>query len=140
VSRAKEKPITASTQPVFRPALAAVTLFAESLEETKDFYVDGLGLEVTFEDPHSVVFRFGETLLNFLDVSEAPELIEPADVATGEHGSRFMFTVAVEDVDATCGELQTRGIDLLNGPMDRPWGPRTACFADPSGHVWEIAS
>jgi uncharacterized glyoxalase superfamily protein PhnB len=51
-----------------------------------------------------------------------------------------MFTVPVEDVDAVCEELQGRGIELLNGPMDRPWGPRTACFVDPSGHVWEIAN
>jgi catechol 2,3-dioxygenase-like lactoylglutathione lyase family enzyme len=132
--------VSATTKPVFHPSLAAVTLFADSLEETKAFYVAGLGLEITFEDPHSVVFRFGETLINFLHVSEAPELIEPAHVATAEHGSRFMFTVPVEDVDAVCEELQGRGIELLNGPMDRPWGPRTACFVDPSGHVWEIAN
>jgi uncharacterized glyoxalase superfamily protein PhnB len=30
-------------------------------------------------------------------------------------------------------------VKLLNGPMDRPWGIRTAAFADPAGHVWEIA-
>ncbi len=29
--------------------------------------------------------------------------------------------------------------DLLNGPQDRPWGRRTAAFADPAGHVWELA-
>ena len=31
------------------------------------------------------------------------------------------------------------GVDLLNGPMNRPWGVRTASFADPGGHIWEIA-
>ncbi len=36
-------------------------------------------------------------------------------------------------------ELDRRGVALLNGPVDRPWGVRTAAFADPSGHVWEIA-
>jgi uncharacterized glyoxalase superfamily protein PhnB len=30
-------------------------------------------------------------------------------------------------------------VDLLNGPMDRPWGIRTASFRDPGGHIWEIA-
>jgi uncharacterized glyoxalase superfamily protein PhnB len=30
-------------------------------------------------------------------------------------------------------------VELINGPIDRPWGMRTACFADPDGHVWEIA-
>ena len=30
-------------------------------------------------------------------------------------------------------------LDLLNGPVNRPWGVRTASFADPGGHIWEIA-
>ena len=33
-----------------------------------------------------------------------------------------------------------RGATLLNGPIDRPWGIRTAAFRDPAGHVWELAS
>jgi uncharacterized glyoxalase superfamily protein PhnB len=45
----------------------------------------------------------------------------------------------VDDVDETCEELQRRGVVLLNGPMDRPWGIRTASFLDPAGHIWEIA-
>jgi uncharacterized glyoxalase superfamily protein PhnB len=28
---------------------------------------------------------------------------------------------------------------LLNGPMNRPWGIRTAAFTDPDGHIWEVA-
>jgi uncharacterized glyoxalase superfamily protein PhnB len=47
--------------------------------------------------------------------------------------------VSVEDVDAACRELAGLGVALLNGPMDRPWGIRTAAFADPDGHVWEFA-
>ena len=33
-----------------------------------------------------------------------------------------------------------KGVQLLNGPIDREWGKRTAAFADPDGHVWEIAA
>ncbi len=51
-----------------------------------------------------------------------------------------MLTVHVDDVDAWCATLEERGVELLNGPMDRPWGPRTASFRDPSGQIWEIAS
>ncbi|HEY0475774.1 MAG TPA: VOC family protein [Kribbella sp.] len=54
-------------------------------------------------------------------------------------GRRFQLTIPVDDVDAVCAELTSRGVKLLNGPMDRPWGIRTAAFADPAGHVWEIA-
>ena len=37
------------------------------------------------------------------------------------------------------GRLVAHGVTLLNGPVDRPWGRRTAAFADPSGNVWEVA-
>jgi catechol 2,3-dioxygenase-like lactoylglutathione lyase family enzyme len=120
--------------------IAAITLFAEDLHETRQFYQEVFGLEVVFEDAQSAVFRFGETLVNLLDVAAAPELIEPARVATAEAGSRVQLTLEVDDVDATCAELARRGVALLNGPLDRPWGVRTASFRDPGGHIWEIAS
>jgi len=60
-------------------------------------------------------------------------------LAQPEAGSRFQFTISVDDVDAMCDELRRRGVELLNGPMDRPWGIRTASFRDPAGHIWEIA-
>jgi uncharacterized glyoxalase superfamily protein PhnB len=60
-------------------------------------------------------------------------------VAPKEAGCRFQFTIEVEDVDVMCSELKRRGVTLLNGPMDRPWGIRTASFRDPGGHIWEIA-
>ncbi len=45
----------------------------------------------------------------------------------------------VDDADAVCAELAARGVGLLNGPMNREWGMRTASFTDPDGHIWEIA-
>src|SRR5262245_51306922 len=119
--------------------IAAITLFVEDLDAARGFYIGVFGLPVVFEDDNSAVFRFGETLVNLLKVSEAPELIDPAAVAPQEAGARFQFTLEVEDVDATCEELRRRGVEILNGPMDRPWGPRTASFRDPGGHIWEIA-
>jgi catechol 2,3-dioxygenase-like lactoylglutathione lyase family enzyme len=77
-------------------------------------------------------------LVNLLVARAAPELIEPAPVAD-DRGARFMLTVWVDDVDALATELRGRGVEFLNGPQDRPWGVRTAAFADPDGHVWELA-
>jgi len=119
--------------------IAAITLFVEDLEAAKRFYGDVFQLPVAFEDGNSAVFRFGETLVNLLRASEAPGLIAPAPVAAPGDGVRLQFTLAVEDVDATCERLRERGVQLLNGPMDRPWGIRTASFHDPGGHIWEIA-
>lgn len=119
--------------------IAAITLFVEDLPAAKQFYQQAFGQPVMFEDKDSCVFKFGNTLVNLLKSTEAKELIEPAKVATRDAGSRFVFTIEVDDVDAMCKELASRGVKLLNGPMDRPWGPRTASFMDPSGHIWEIA-
>ena len=79
------------------------------------------------------------TLVNLLVATEAPGLVAPASVASPDAGVRFQLTLGVDDVDATCDELRRRGVELLNGPLDRPWGIRTASFRDPGGHVWEIA-
>jgi catechol 2,3-dioxygenase-like lactoylglutathione lyase family enzyme len=119
--------------------ISAITLFVEDLAAAKRFYEEVFRLPVVFEDEASAVFKFGETLVNLLQASEGPELVAPASVAAPDAGVRFQFTLGVDDVDATCDELKSRGVELLNGPIDRPWGIRTACFRDPAGHVWEIA-
>lgn len=119
--------------------IAAITLFVEDLEAAKEFYQQVFGLPVTFEDDDSVVFKFGETLVNLLKATAALELVDPARVATPDAGSRMQLTLHVDDVDRLCEELITRGVTLLNGPMDRPWGVRTASFRDPAGHIWEVA-
>ena len=119
--------------------IAAATLFVDDLDTAKQFYGDVFQLPVLFEDDNSAVFKFGGTLVNLLRVGEAPGLIAPALVAAPDAGVRFQFTLGVDDVDATCARLRERGVELLNGPMDRPGGIRTASFRDPGGHIWEIA-
>jgi catechol 2,3-dioxygenase-like lactoylglutathione lyase family enzyme len=119
--------------------IGAITLFVEDLAATKRFYQDVFGLPVKFEDDDSAVFDFGNTLINLLRAAAAGGLIAPAVVGGPDAGSRFQFTIDVDDVDAMCEELRRRGVELLNGPIDRPWGIRTATFRDPGGHIWEIA-
>jgi catechol 2,3-dioxygenase-like lactoylglutathione lyase family enzyme len=119
--------------------IGAITLFVEDLGEARGFYRDVFGLPVKFEDDDSAVFDFGNTIINLLTAIAARELIEPAVVAPRQQGSRLQMTIEVDDVDATCAELAARGVMLLNGPVDRPWGVRTASFQDPGGHIWEIA-
>ncbi|MFN8520012.1 MAG: VOC family protein [Chloroflexota bacterium] len=119
--------------------ITAITLFVEDLVASKRFYEEVFELPVYFQDPASVVFRFGDTLVNLLQVSEAPELVAPAAVGGPDAGTRSQLTLTVDDVDAVCTRLADRGVTLLNGPMDRPWGVRTASFRDPGGHVWEVA-
>ena len=119
--------------------IAAITLFVEDLDSAKSFYHEVFELPIHYEDENSAVFKFGVTLINLLKATEAPELIEPALVASRDGGVRFQFTLGVDDVDSMSAELERRGVELLNGPIDRPWRLRTASFRDPGGHIWEIA-
>lgn len=120
----------------FPGPITAITLFAEDLPATKAFYERVFALPVHYEDEASCVFIFGTTMINILKIEQADGLIAPAKPTAP---SGFQFTLTVDDVDATCAELKERGIELLNGPMDRPWGIRTASFQDPTGTIWEIA-
>lgn len=51
-------------------------------------------------------------------------------VATGMAGAFFFAT---EDCYATCEELRARGVELSEGPQERPYGI-DAAFRDPSGN------
>jgi catechol 2,3-dioxygenase-like lactoylglutathione lyase family enzyme len=120
-------------------SLGAMTLFVEDVARSKAFYQKAFGAPIVYEDESSAVFGFDNVLVNLLAISEAGGLIEPAVVAARGAGSSCQLTVWVDDADAVCAQLAELGVALLNGPMDREWGKRTACFADPDGHVWEIA-
>ncbi|MDN4068900.1 VOC family protein [Paenibacillus vini] len=120
-------------------SINVITLFVEDLHAAKSFYHEIFGLSAAYEDENSAVFDFANMSINLLDITAARGLIAPEEVANQKAGSRFQFTIRIDDVDAVCTELNSRGVTLLNGPMNRPWGVRTASFADPGGHIWEIA-
>jgi catechol 2,3-dioxygenase-like lactoylglutathione lyase family enzyme len=120
--------------------VAAITMFVEDTERSKSFYERAFAVSPIYEDENAVAFRFENMVLNLLRTPAAHELIEPATVGDETGGARFQLTVGVDDTDAACTELDARGVQLLNGPMDREWGVRTAAFADPDGHIWEVAA
>jgi catechol 2,3-dioxygenase-like lactoylglutathione lyase family enzyme len=120
-------------------SVGALTMFVEDPRRSKEFYEKVFDVSAVHEDEDSVAFKFENTIVNLLVRREAPGLIEPAPVASAGAGSSFQLTVWVDDADDVCAELAKRGVELLNGPMNREWGMRTAAFADPDGHVWEVA-
>jgi len=120
-------------------AIEVITLFIDDINVSKAFYQKVFTPEIVYQDEVSAVLTFGCIMVNLLQASEAPELVTPLPVAPSASGSRILLTIRVDDVNATHADLSERGVTFLNGPIDRPWGRRTAAFADPSGHVWEIA-
>jgi lactoylglutathione lyase len=120
-------------------SIGAVTLFVDDPIHSKLWYQRVFEAPSIHEDDVSAVVEMDNTIINLLQRTEAPELISPATVAVANSGSSFQFTIWVDDVDQAFDTLLGRGVEFLNGPIDRDWGQRTACFADPDGHIWEIA-
>jgi len=118
----------------------ALTLFVTDLASTEDFYGAKLGLDKVYGDADGVIYRCGSTMINLLIESNAPELVSPGKVASHTDGARAVYTLRFADVDSAAAQLEAAGVRLLNGPIDRPWGVRTVSFADPSGHIWELAN
>ena len=116
-----------------------ITIFVEDLAATRAFYENVFGLEVVYSDEASAVVRLENLMINILRADRAGTLIEPRPVAGPDSGARLLPTIAVEDANAVYQELKQHGVTILNGPIDRPWGRRTVAFADPAGHVWEVA-
>lgn len=121
-------------------SVGAITMFVVDPHRSKAFYERVFDVSPVHEDENAVAFQFDNLIVNLLEVPAAHELIEPAPVAGQEPGARFQLTIWVKDTDAVVEELAARGVELLNGPIDREWGLRTAAFADPDGHIWEVAA
>jgi catechol 2,3-dioxygenase-like lactoylglutathione lyase family enzyme len=118
--------------------IGAMTLHVADLGRAKKFYEQVFGLPVQHEDEDSVMFRFASmyVFLHSARVADGPPsgaVLESALTGAGQ------FAIIVDDVDAVTADLEAAGVSLISGPSDRDWGMRTITFADPSGHVWEIA-
>ena len=104
-----------------------------------DFYGKKLGLEFEFSDETSAIYQMGFTYINLLIESQWQELVSPAKVGDGS-AVTAVYTLRHANVDLIAEQLEAAGVELLNGPMDRPWGVRTLSFQDPDGHVFEVAN
>lgn len=112
-----------------------VIQYVESLERSVTFYRDVIGLKVRIEGDGYVEFEMPNTKFSLFERSKLFELIgrEGGTAPCGEIG--FL----VDDVDEEATRLRGLGVEILSGPVDRPWRERTLHIADPDGNVIEFA-
>ncbi|MFJ4171055.1 VOC family protein [Paenarthrobacter sp. NPDC089714] len=49
-----------------------------------------------------------------------------------------MLVFSTDDLDGTFEKLRASGAEVLQEPIDQPWGPRDCAFRDPSGNMIRI--
>jgi catechol 2,3-dioxygenase-like lactoylglutathione lyase family enzyme len=123
------------------PRVTFITLGVPDLDAARRFYLDGLGWTPTLDVPGEVIFiQVGHGLLLALFDAEkmAADIGPGASVAPG--GAALAHNVATEpEVDAAIERAAAAGATVLKPAQATSWGGRHGYFADPAGHVWEVA-
>jgi uncharacterized glyoxalase superfamily protein PhnB len=110
------------------------------------FYRDALGFEVrqdvSWEDARWLTVgppgqpEFG-IVLNTVGVGRPPEDAEALKALLAK-GSLAGVVLQTDDVDATFEAIRATGADVVQEPMDQPYGVRDCAFRDPAGNEVRI--
>ena len=110
-------------------------------QRSKEFYERVFEVTAADEEEGTVIFKFDNLFLRLLTRSEAEnEMLGQVPLADSDSGASFQLAIFVDDADALCAELAERGVSIVYGPIDRPWGVRAAAFLDPDGYIWGFSA
>lgn len=127
-------------------ALQYCHITVNDVDESLAFYRDALGLDVR-NDVASGGFRWvtlGSTTQPDLEIV----LSEPHAGRSQADGDALqelltkgvlpMTVFSTDDLDAAFERVRASGAEVLQEPVDQPWGPRDSAFRDPSGNMVRI--
>lgn len=104
----------------------------KDLDRSIAFYKNALHLEQGFTDQSMAFFSAGAsehktTIL--LHVIDDPEPVEKG----------MVIEFLVKDVSSAVSSLRNRKIEIVQDPIERPWGVKEAVIADPDGYrIWIV--
>jgi len=129
-------------------ALKYVNVTVNDVDEALTFYTDGLGMSIQM-DVSNGGFRWVTVgspdqpgLGVVLSVPHAGRSQADGD-ALQELLTKGMLPSIVfltDDVDAAFERLQAHGAEVLQEPIEQPWGPKDCAFRDPSGNLVRISA
>ncbi len=129
--------------PIRVKSLDHVTLVVKDLDDSRRFYVEGLGMREVPRPAFSFAglwFQAGATQVHLiLEYAASGPAGNP--VPEGRRTVRsHHFAFQVEDAEATVAWLQERQIPVLGSPKPRPDGYMQVFVTDPDGHIVELCS
>jgi catechol 2,3-dioxygenase-like lactoylglutathione lyase family enzyme len=125
------------------PRISVITLGVRDLRRARRFYREGLGWPISQEDDNWVCFTLGGGNLA-LAIYPVDDLAEDARVApegSGFRGFTLSYIVRSDQrVDEILAEAKDAGATITKAPERTSWGGYSGYFADPDGHLWEVAA
>jgi lactoylglutathione lyase len=111
-------------------------IFVRQMSAMREFYGTTLGFPLHRElSSKWVEFRVGS---NVLALAERGGRFNDPAPPVGVLSLQLAFRVAPGEVASCAAVLQERGVTIVDGPTDQPFGHRTLFFRDPDGNVLEI--
>ena len=104
------------------------------MRETRSFYLDQLGLQISFDHEMYLGVRAGKAgscELGFMQ----PDAEHPEEFA----GKGICFAIVVDNADRECERLRQAGVTIVQEPADMPWGARAFAVVDPNGVTLSIS-
>jgi uncharacterized protein len=130
-----------------RPRITLITLGVDDLERAVAFYRDGLGWPtkgiVGKEFEHGAVAFFDlDGGLRFALWPRASLAHDTGLAVTPPSATELQLAYNVRaetEVDETMREAERAGATIVKPAGKTFWGGYAGCFADPDGHLWEVA-
>jgi lactoylglutathione lyase len=111
-------------------------IFARQMAAMREFYGTTLGFPLHKElGSHWVEFRVGS---NLLALTERGVVFDDPSPPVGVLSLQLAFRVTPGEVVSCAAVLRERGVTIISGPTDQPFGHRTLFFRDPDGNALEI--
>lgn len=123
------------------PRVTLITLGVRDLLRSVAFYRDGLGFPLSSASTGDVAFfRLQGLALGLYPRHLLAEDAAVPDTPPGFSGITLAHNVPERDqVDETLVHAARAGATITKPAEDAFWGGRTGYFADPDGHLWEVA-
>ena len=120
--------------------LSLVTLGVADLERARRFYEDGLGWRRGNDHPEVVFYQLGGMVLALWGRDALAQDAHLPNAGRGFGGIALAYNARTRaEVDAVLAEAEAAGAKILKPAEDAFWGGYSGYFADPDGHLWEVA-
>lgn len=120
--------------------LSLVTLGVADLARARRFYEDGLGWKRGNDNPDVAFYQMPGMIFALWSRAGLAEDAGIADSGAAYSGMALAYNArSREEVDAVLGEARAAGAVVVKPAHDTFWGGYSGYFADPDGHLWEVA-
>lgn len=120
--------------------VSMITLGVSDMARARRFYEQGLGWRRANDHDEVTFYQAGGMVLGLFGREALAEDAGVPNAGSGFRGSALAYNTRERaEVDAVLAEAKAAGGSIVKPAKDAFWGGYSGYFADPDGHLWEVA-